>query len=64
MGGLFEQFIWLMYIFTPEEVNSREEVFHYGINLLRVPEHQSWLGLQSKINSGIFSKMTRLTCKY
>ena len=41
MGGLFEQFIWLMYIFTPEEVNSREEVFHHGINLLRVPEHQS-----------------------
>lgn len=62
-GGLFEQFIWLMYIFTPEEVNSREEVFHYGINLLHVPEH-SLPGLQSKMNSGIFNKMTRLTCKY
>ena len=53
-----------MYIFTPEKVNSREEVFHYGINLLRVPEHLSWLGLQSKMNSGNFSKMNQLTCKY
>ena len=52
-----------MYIFTPEKVNSREEIFHYGIILLHVPEH-SWPGLQSKMNSGIFSKMTRLTCKY
>ena len=52
-----------MYILTPEKVNSREEIFYYGINLLRVPEH-SWLGLQSKRNSGIFSKMTWLTCKY
>ena len=38
-GGLFEQFVWLMYILTPEKVNSREEIFYYGINLLRVPEH-------------------------
>ena len=52
-----------MYIFTPEKVNSREEIFHYGIILLHVLEH-SWPGLQSKMNSGIFSKMTRLTCKY
>ena len=38
-GGLFEQFICLMYLFTPEKVNSREEIFYYGINLPRVPEH-------------------------
>ena len=52
-----------MYLFTPEKVNSREEIFYYGINLLRVPEH-SWQGLQSKMNPHIFSKMTPLTCKY
>lgn len=39
MRGLFEQFIWLIYILNPEKVNSREEIFYYGINLLCVPEH-------------------------